>query len=43
MAKKRVNKGTDKPVDNDMTTNEENLGENNTSTTPPDSSVSATS
>jgi len=42
MAKKRVNKATDNPVDNDMTTNEENAGGNNTSTTPQDSSASAT-
>ena len=42
MAKKRVNKTADKPVDNDMTTNEENVGENNISTTPPDSSASTT-
>ena len=42
MAKKRVNKSTDNPVDNDMTTVEENGVENNTSTTPQDSSASVT-
>jgi len=42
MAKKRVNKTTDNPVDNDMTTNEENGGVNNVSTTPEDSSATVT-
>jgi len=42
MAKKRVNKRTDNSVDNDMTTIEENGAENNTSTTPEDSSASVT-
>ena len=42
MAKKRVNKGTDNPVDNDTTTIEENGAENKTSTTPEDSSASVT-
>ena len=42
MAKKRVNKGNDNFVDNDMTTNEENGVGNNTSTTPRDSSASVT-
>ena len=42
MAKKRVNKSNDNPVDNDMTTVEENGLANNTSTTPEDSSASVT-
>ena len=42
MAKKRVNKTADKPVDNDMTTNEENGAVNNASTTPEDSSATVT-
>jgi hypothetical protein len=42
MAKKRVNKGNDNSVDNDLTTNQENGAENNTSTTPQDSSASVT-
>jgi len=42
MAKKRVNKGNDNPVDNDLTTNEENGAGNNTSTTPQDSSAAVT-
>ena len=42
MAKKRVNKGNDNSVDNDLTTNEENGAGNNTSTTPQDSSASVT-
>ena len=42
MAKKRVNKSNDNPVDNDLTTNEENGAGNSTSTTPQDSSASVT-
>ena len=42
MAKKRVNKGNDNSVDNDLTTNEENGAGNNTSTTPQDSSAAVT-
>jgi len=42
MAKKRVNKGNDNSVDNDLTTNQENGAGNNTSTTPQDSSASVT-
>jgi len=42
MAKQRVKKGIDNPTDKDETTIEENEGGNNTSSTPEDSSASAT-